>query len=34
MTYPAGILAGFVRTRPEIATPDVQYHIAHASFWM
>ena len=32
MTYPAGILAGFVRTRPEIATPDVQYHIAHASF--
>ena len=32
MTYPAGILAGFVRTRPELATPDVQYHIVHASF--
>ena len=32
MTFPGGILAGFVRTRPEIATPDIQYHIVHASF--
>lgn len=28
----AGIMYGFVRTRPELDTPDVQYHIAHASF--
>jgi choline dehydrogenase len=32
LTAPAGIVFGFVRTRPEVATPDVQYHIAHASF--
>jgi choline dehydrogenase len=32
LTLTAGVLCGFVRTRPELATPDVQYHIAHASF--
>ena len=32
LTFIAGIIVGFVKTRPEIATPDVQYHIAHASF--
>ena len=32
LTFTAGIIVGFVKTRPEIATPDVQYHIAHASF--
>ena len=32
LSIPAGIVYGFVRTRPELETPDVQYHIAHASF--
>jgi choline dehydrogenase len=32
LTLSAGILGGFVRTRPELETPDVQYHIANASF--
>ena len=32
LTLTAGVLCGFVKTRPELATPDVQYHIAHASF--
>ena len=32
LTLPAGVAYGFVRTRPELETPDVQYHIAHASF--
>jgi choline dehydrogenase len=32
LAAPAGIVFGFVRTRPELETPDVQYHIAHASF--
>lgn len=32
LTASAGIVFGFVRTRAELATPDVQYHIAHASF--
>ena len=32
LTAPAGIVFGFVRTRPELASPDVQYHILHASF--
>ena len=31
LTFPAGVLHGFVKTRPELETPDVQYHIAHAS---
>jgi choline dehydrogenase len=32
MTFPGGILAGFVKTRPEVSGPDIQYHIVHASF--
>jgi choline dehydrogenase len=32
LTYTAGIAYGFVRTRPELAEPDVQYHFAHASY--
>ncbi len=32
LTFTAGIAYGFVRTRPELAEPDVQYHFAHASY--
>ncbi len=32
LTYTAGIVYGFVRSRPEVASPDLQFHIAHASF--
>ena len=32
LTFTAGIVYGFVRTRPELAEPDVQYHFAHASY--
>lgn len=32
LTYTAGIAHGFVKTRPEFATPDVQFHMAHASY--
>lgn len=32
LTLSAGVLGGFVRSRPELETPDIQYHIAHASF--
>ncbi|MBW4091843.1 MAG: choline dehydrogenase [Proteobacteria bacterium] len=32
LTFTAGIVYGFVRTRPELAAPDVQYHFAHASY--
>jgi choline dehydrogenase len=32
LTFTAGIIYGFVRTRPELAEPDVQYHFAHASY--
>ena len=32
LTYTAGIAHGFVRTRPELGTPDVQFHFAHASY--
>ena len=31
LTYTAGIGHGFVRTREELETPDVQFHFAHAS---
>jgi choline dehydrogenase len=31
LTYTAGIVHGFVKTRPDLATPDIQYHFAHAS---
>jgi choline dehydrogenase len=32
LTFTAGIAFGFVKTRPELEEPDVQYHIAHASY--
>jgi choline dehydrogenase len=32
MTFTAGIVYGFARTRPELAEPDVQFHFAHASY--
>ncbi len=32
LSMPAGILAGFVRSREGLAGPDIQYHIANASF--
>ena len=32
LSLPAGILSGFVRSREGLAGPDIQYHIAHASF--
>ena len=32
LSLPAGILAGFVKSRPGLEAPDIQYHIANASF--
>ena len=32
LSMPAGMLAGFVRSRAGLAGPDIQYHIANASF--
>ena len=32
LSLPAGILGGFVRSRPGLSGPDIQYHIAHGSF--
>ena len=32
LTFTAGIVYGFVRTRPELEEPDMQYHFAHASY--
>ncbi len=32
LTYTAGIVYGFVKTRPELEEPDVQFHFAHASY--
>jgi choline dehydrogenase len=32
LTYGAGGVYGFVRTRPDLETPDIQYHIAHVSY--
>ena len=32
LTYTAGIVYGFVKTRPELEVPDVQFHFAHASY--
>ena len=32
LSLPAGILAGFVRSRDGLTGPDIQFHIAHASF--
>ena len=32
LTYTAGIVYGFIKTRPELAEPDVQFHFTHASY--
>ncbi|MDF1791781.1 MAG: choline dehydrogenase [Thalassobaculaceae bacterium] len=32
LTYGAGAVHGFVKTRPDMDTPDVQFHLAHASY--
>ncbi len=32
LTYTAGIAYGFIKTRPELEEPDVQFHFAHASY--
>jgi choline dehydrogenase len=32
LTFTAGIVYGFVRTRPGLEEPDVQYHFTHASY--
>ncbi len=32
LSLPAGVLGGFVRSDNALDTPDIQYHIAHASF--
>lgn len=32
LTLPAGVLSGFVRTRPELEGPDLQIRATHASF--
>jgi choline dehydrogenase len=32
LTFTAGLAFGFVKTRPELEEPDVQFHFAHASY--
>ena len=32
LTMPAGIVFGFVKSHPDLDEPDIQYHIAHATF--
>lgn len=32
LTMPAGIVAGFVKSRPDLEDADIQYHIANATF--
>ncbi len=32
LSMPAGMMMGFVRSSPTLETPDIQYHIANASF--
>lgn len=32
LTMPAGIVVGFAKSRPDLDEPDIQYHIAHATF--
>ena len=32
LTFTAGIVYGFVKTRPELEEPDIQYHFTHASY--
>jgi choline dehydrogenase len=34
LTFTAGIVYGFVKTRPELEEADVQYHFTHASYAM
>lgn len=32
LTMPAGIVVGFAKSDPALEVPDIQYHIAHATF--
>lgn len=32
LSMPAGVVAGFIRARPGVEIPDIQHHIAHATF--
>ena len=32
LTLSAGVAFGFVKTRPELASPDIQYHFGHGSY--
>lgn len=32
LTFAAGVVCGYVRTRPDVKTPDIQYTIADATF--
>ena len=32
LTFTAGIAFGFIKSRPELEEPDIQYHFAHASY--
>lgn len=32
LTYGAGAVHGFVKSRPDMEAPDVQFHLAHASY--
>ncbi len=32
LTFTAGIAYGFVKSRPELEEPDIQFHFAHASY--
>ena len=32
LTFTAGIAFGFIKTRPDMEEPDVQFHFAHASY--
>ena len=32
LTMPAGIIVGFAKSNPNMDLPDIQYHIAHATF--
>ncbi len=32
LTYGAGLVFGFIRSREGLSTPDIQYHLAHASY--
>ncbi len=32
LTYGAGCAFGFVKTRPDMESPDIQFHLAHASY--